>query len=84
MPEPNILVISALELMSRNIFCGSVRIVYAIIYTLFLVSNQCLYYHQISLIFIRRVLASQSGPISTLWLIVAHVVYTIRPTCLRI
>ncbi|KAF9457342.1 hypothetical protein BDZ94DRAFT_236245 [Collybia nuda] len=28
--------ISALELMSRNIFCGSVRIVYAIIYTLFL------------------------------------------------
>ncbi|KAF5384823.1 hypothetical protein D9615_001375 [Tricholomella constricta] len=27
---------SALELMSRNIFCGSVRIVYAIIYTLFL------------------------------------------------
>lgn len=32
------LVISALELMSKNIFCGSVRIVYAIIYTLFLVS----------------------------------------------
>ncbi|KAK0464994.1 uncharacterized protein EV420DRAFT_1617790 [Desarmillaria tabescens] len=30
--------ISALELMSRNIFCGSVRIVYAIIYTLFLTS----------------------------------------------
>lgn len=30
-------VVSALELMSRNIFCGSVRIVYAIIYTLFLV-----------------------------------------------
>ena len=30
-------VISALELMSKNIFCGSVRIVYAIIYTLFLV-----------------------------------------------
>ncbi|KAJ7596861.1 hypothetical protein C8J56DRAFT_299343 [Mycena floridula] len=28
--------VSALELMSRNIFCGSVRIVYAIIYTLFL------------------------------------------------
>ncbi|KAJ7706362.1 hypothetical protein B0H17DRAFT_919283 [Mycena rosella] len=28
--------ISALELMSKNIFCGSVRIVYAIIYTLFL------------------------------------------------
>ncbi|KAH8835230.1 hypothetical protein DL96DRAFT_1519860 [Flagelloscypha sp. PMI_526] len=27
---------SALELMSRNLFCGSVRIVYAIIYTLFL------------------------------------------------
>ncbi|KAJ7293412.1 hypothetical protein C8J57DRAFT_1043297 [Mycena rebaudengoi] len=27
---------SALELMSKNIFCGSVRIVYAIIYTLFL------------------------------------------------
>lgn len=33
------LVTSALELMSRNIFCGSVRIVYAIIYTLFLVSS---------------------------------------------
>lgn len=31
-------VISALELMSKNLFCGSVRIVYAIIYTLFLVS----------------------------------------------
>lgn len=30
---------SALELMSKNIFCGSVRIVYAIIYTLFLVST---------------------------------------------
>ncbi|KAF8222128.1 DUF1212-domain-containing protein [Tricholoma matsutake] len=30
------ILISALELMSRNIFCGSVRIVYAIIYTLFL------------------------------------------------
>ena len=30
--------ISALELTSRNILCGSVRIVYAIIYTLFLVS----------------------------------------------
>ncbi|KAF5352560.1 hypothetical protein D9756_006060 [Leucocoprinus leucothites] len=28
--------ISSLELMSKNIFCGSVRIVYAIIYTLFL------------------------------------------------
>ncbi|KAK1228656.1 pheromone-regulated protein prm10 [Marasmius sp. AFHP31] len=28
--------VSALELMSKNIFCGSVRIVYAIIYTLFL------------------------------------------------
>ncbi|KAE9408275.1 DUF1212-domain-containing protein [Gymnopus androsaceus JB14] len=28
--------VSALELMSRNIFCGSVRIVYAVIYTLFL------------------------------------------------
>ncbi|KIY45785.1 DUF1212-domain-containing protein, partial [Fistulina hepatica ATCC 64428] len=27
---------SALELMSRNIFCGSVRVVYAVIYTLFL------------------------------------------------
>ncbi|KAF8203194.1 hypothetical protein BJ912DRAFT_842444 [Pholiota molesta] len=27
---------SALELMSKNLFCGSVRIVYAIIYTLFL------------------------------------------------
>ena len=33
------LVISALELMSKNIFCGSVRIVYAIIYTLFLVGH---------------------------------------------
>jgi hypothetical protein len=32
-------VTSALELMSKNIFCGSVRIVYAIIYTLFLVSS---------------------------------------------
>jgi uncharacterized membrane protein YjjP (DUF1212 family) len=31
--------ISALELMSKNVFCGSVRIVYAIIYTLFLVSS---------------------------------------------
>ncbi|KAF8745084.1 hypothetical protein AX14_010556 [Amanita brunnescens Koide BX004] len=30
------ILISALELMSRNLFCGSVRIVYAIIYTLFL------------------------------------------------
>ncbi|KIL71770.1 hypothetical protein M378DRAFT_64587 [Amanita muscaria Koide BX008] len=30
------ILISALELMSRNIFCGSVRLVYAIIYTLFL------------------------------------------------
>ncbi|KIK70784.1 hypothetical protein GYMLUDRAFT_89792 [Collybiopsis luxurians FD-317 M1] len=28
--------VSALELMSRNLFCGSVRIVYAVIYTLFL------------------------------------------------
>ncbi|KAJ7783602.1 hypothetical protein DFH07DRAFT_193503 [Mycena maculata] len=28
--------VSALELMSKNVFCGSVRIVYAIIYTLFL------------------------------------------------
>ncbi|KAL1670420.1 hypothetical protein GGG16DRAFT_95861 [Schizophyllum commune] len=28
--------ISSLELMSRNLFCGSVRIVYAVIYTLFL------------------------------------------------
>ncbi|KAJ7099631.1 hypothetical protein C8R43DRAFT_250451 [Mycena crocata] len=28
--------VSALELMSKNIFCGSVRIVYAVIYTLFL------------------------------------------------
>ncbi|KAF9270039.1 DUF1212-domain-containing protein [Marasmius fiardii PR-910] len=28
--------VSALELMSKNIFCGSVRIVYVIIYTLFL------------------------------------------------
>ena len=32
------IVISALELTSRNIMCGSVRMVYAIIYTLFLVS----------------------------------------------
>lgn len=31
-------VISALELTSRNILCGSVRMVYAIIYTLFLVN----------------------------------------------
>ncbi|EIW79287.1 DUF1212-domain-containing protein [Coniophora puteana RWD-64-598 SS2] len=30
------ILISALELTSRNIFCGSVRLVYAIIYTLFL------------------------------------------------
>ncbi|KAF8641114.1 hypothetical protein AX17_000756 [Amanita inopinata Kibby_2008] len=30
------ILISALELMSRSVFCGSVRIVYAIIYTLFL------------------------------------------------
>jgi hypothetical protein len=30
------LVTSALELMSKNLFCGSVRMVYAIIYTLFL------------------------------------------------
>lgn len=30
-------VTSALELMSKNLFCGSVRLVYAIIYTLFLV-----------------------------------------------
>ena len=29
--------IAALELTSRNILCGSVRMVYAIIYTLFLV-----------------------------------------------
>ncbi|KAJ7487413.1 hypothetical protein B0H11DRAFT_1088960 [Mycena galericulata] len=28
--------VSALELMSKNVFCGSVRLVYAIIYTLFL------------------------------------------------
>ena len=33
------LVLSALELTSRNILCGSVRMVYAIIYTLFLVRN---------------------------------------------
>lgn len=33
------LVLSALELTSRNILCGSVRMVYAIIYTLFLVSS---------------------------------------------
>ena len=32
-------VISALELTSRNILCGSVRLIYAIIYTFFLVSN---------------------------------------------
>ena len=32
-------VIAALELTSRNILCGSVRMVYAIIYTLFLVSG---------------------------------------------
>jgi uncharacterized membrane protein YjjP (DUF1212 family) len=30
---------SALELMSKNLFCGSVRMVYAIIYTLFLVRS---------------------------------------------
>ncbi|KAJ3722927.1 hypothetical protein C8R42DRAFT_702187 [Lentinula raphanica] len=30
------ILVSALELMSKNIFCGSVRIVYAVIYTLFL------------------------------------------------
>ncbi|PFH54823.1 hypothetical protein AMATHDRAFT_72583 [Amanita thiersii Skay4041] len=30
------ILISALELMSKNVFCGSVRVVYAIIYTLFL------------------------------------------------
>ncbi|KAJ6544732.1 hypothetical protein B0H10DRAFT_1350210 [Mycena sp. CBHHK59/15] len=30
------ILVSALELMSKNMFCGSVRIVYAIIYTLFL------------------------------------------------
>jgi uncharacterized membrane protein YjjP (DUF1212 family) len=33
------LVISALELTSRNILCGSVRLIYAIIYTFFLVSK---------------------------------------------
>ena len=33
------LVISALELTSRNILCGSVRLIYAIIYTFFLVSE---------------------------------------------
>lgn len=32
-------VISALELTSRNILCGSVRLIYAIIYTFFLVST---------------------------------------------
>jgi uncharacterized membrane protein YjjP (DUF1212 family) len=31
------IVVSALELTSRNIICGSVRMVYAVIYTLFLV-----------------------------------------------
>ncbi|KAJ3815485.1 hypothetical protein F5876DRAFT_71989 [Lentinula aff. lateritia] len=30
------ILVSALELMSKNLFCGSVRIVYAVIYTLFL------------------------------------------------
>lgn len=30
--------VSALELTAQNIMCGSVRMVYAIIYTLFLVS----------------------------------------------
>jgi hypothetical protein len=33
------LVISALELTSRNILCGSVRLIYAIIYTFFLVGT---------------------------------------------
>ena len=32
-------VISALELTSRNILCGSVRLIYAIIYTFFLVGT---------------------------------------------
>jgi hypothetical protein len=32
-------VVSALELTSRNIICGSVRMVYAVIYTLFLVGR---------------------------------------------
>ena len=31
-------VVSALELTAQNIMCGSVRMVYAVIYTLFLVS----------------------------------------------
>lgn len=34
-----IIVISALELASRNMFCGAVRLVHAIIYTFFLVSS---------------------------------------------
>ena len=32
------IVVSALELTAQNIMCGSVRMVYAVIYTLFLVS----------------------------------------------
>lgn len=31
-------VISALELTSNNVLCGSVRLIYAVIYTFFLVS----------------------------------------------
>jgi len=34
-------VTSSLELASKNIVCGSVRMVYALIYTLFLVRSPC-------------------------------------------
>ena len=44
-----IAVVSALELTSRNIMCGSLRMVYAVIYTLFLVSD---------LIDVRRIICS--------------------------
>ena len=40
--------VSALELMSKNIFCGSVRIVYAIIYTLFLVRSLTLSFSSVA------------------------------------
>lgn len=60
------LVLSALELTSRNILCGSVRMVYAIIYTLFLVSSfPPGIYTTLMLDF--RVSAWQSDRISTLW-----------------
>jgi hypothetical protein len=40
--------------MSKNIFCGSVRIVYAIIYTLFLVNNcSSVYQTPVDLLFIQ-------------------------------